>query len=579
VLTQQLTKAPKETAAGEPVIAIHDLHYRYRGAKKYALDGINLEVPKGTFLFVMGPSEAGKSTLAATFNGLIPHYHKGKFVGDVIVMGRNTRQQTVAQLAEQVGMVFQDFEAQLFSTNVELEVAFGPENYAVPREEIRKRIDECLRLVGLEEVRHRSPSTLSGGQKQKLAIASVLAMHTPILVMDEPTTDLDPISKVGIFEIANQLKERAENTLVIVEHETEEALNADQLLMLKEGQIFKLGPARELLRDVRLFEELGVMPLPIPKYFQAMGVADPPLTVEEGVRRFQAQGWRFSEEKHNQLVMQDAERAQNTGQTLIHCEELELVYPNGFKALHGVSLDIHRGEMVAILGQNGSGKTTLVKHFNGLLYPTAGKIEVDGHPTREQGIFQLGKKVGYVFQNPDHQIFSDTVFDEVAYTLRLRKQPEEMIKKAVAEALEAVDLAGFEKEDPFSLTKSGRQRVAVAAVLAAQPEIVILDEPTTGLDYAEQRSMMDLVKELNRRGNTIIFVTHHMWVVAEYAQRVFVIKDGKVYLEGTTREVFSHEDELREAYLRPPHLVSFSNRFGKTMLTLDELVGCTEKGS
>ncbi len=562
----------------EPVIHIEDLRYRYRGQKQYALDGISLDVAQGEFLVVMGPSEAGKSTLAACINGLIPHFHKGRFRGQVVVMGRNTREHTVAQMAEVVGLVFQDFEAQLFSTNVELEVAFGPENFAVPRDEIARRIDENLKLVGLEAFRHRPPSTLSGGQKQKLAIASVLAMQPKVLVMDEPTTDLDPISKMGVFQVADQLRRRDDITLIIVEHETEEALHAGRILLLKDGQIVKVGPAHEILREVDLLEELGVMPLGVPTYFKRMGADVLPLTPEEGVRQFHANGWRLSEARYAELVAADEARTRQHDEVVIRCTDLEHVYPGDVHALRGINLEIRRGEMIAIVGQNGSGKTTLVKHFNGLLMPTAGQVEVNGRPTVEQGVFVLGQKVGYVFQNPDHQIFSETVFDEVAFSLRLRKLDEAEIKQRVAEALEAVGLAGYEEEDPFSMTKSGRQRVAVASILAIRPEILILDEPTTGLDYAEQRSMMELVKRLNENGSTIIFVTHHMWVVAEYAHRVFVVKDGQLLLQGTTREVFSHEDVLRDAFLRPPHLVSFANRLGKTLLTVDELVYCTEKG-
>ena len=232
--------------------------------------------------------------------------------------------------------------------------------------------------------------------------------------------------------------------------------------------------------------------------------------------------------------------------------------------------------MVAIVGQNGSGKTTLAKHFNGLLMPTGGEILVNDLPTRKQGVFKLGQRVGYIFQNPDHQIFSETVFDEVAFSPRLRKLSEDEVKQRVKEALKAVGLAGYEEQDPFALTKSGRQRVAVASILAAKPEVLILDEPTTGLDYAEQRSMMDMVCRLNEQGSTIIFITHHMWVVAEYARRVFVMKDGKIMLEGATRDVFSHGDELRDASLRPPHFVEFSNRLGHTFLTPEEMSNCIE---
>ncbi len=562
----------------EPVVHIEELQYRYRGQKEYALDGINLDVNKGEFLVVMGPSEAGKSTLAATFNGLIPHFHVGKLKGNVLVMGANTREKTVANMAETVGMVFQDFEAQLFSTNVELEVAFGPENFAVERPEIKKRIDENLAYVGLNAFRKRAPSTLSGGQKQKLAIASVLALKPTILVMDEPTTDLDPISKMGVFEITNELRKRDDITLIVIEHETEEALNADRILLIKDGQIQKLGPAREILSDVDLMEGLGLMPLGIPRFFKSMGKNSNtlPLTPDEGVAAFQAMNWKISDEKYQQILSKEAELRGKFTEPLIQCRNLEHVYPGGVKALDGITLDINKGEMIAIVGQNGSGKTTLAKHFNGLLMPTGGDMKVDGVDTVKQGVFKLGQKVGYVFQNPDHQIFSETVFDEVAFSPRLRGLSEAEVKQRVTESLEAVGLEGAEALDPFSMTKSGRQRVAVASILAAKPEVLILDEPTTGLDYAEQRSMMEMVRHLNETGSTIIFVTHHMWVVAEYAQRVYVIKDGKIFLEGSTREVFSHGDELRDAFLRPPHFVEFSNRLGKTMLKPEELVQCIE---
>jgi energy-coupling factor transport system ATP-binding protein len=473
-------------------------------------------------------------------------------------------------------MVFQDFEAQLFSTNVELEVAFGPENFSVDREEISRRINECLAYVGLEAVRNRPPSTLSGGQKQKLAIASVLALKPSVLVMDEPTTDLDPISKMGIFDITHRLCKRDDLTLMVIEHETEEALYADRIVLIKDGKIVTLGPAAEILRDSDMLEGLGIMPLGIPRFFKSMGVPYLPLTPDEGVKAFQQAGWQISQPVYQTIVADEKAALEKLTRPLIQCRNLEHTYNKGVKALDGVSLDIFEGDMVAIVGQNGSGKTTLVKHFNGLLMPTAGEILVNGQPTAKQGVFKLGQKVGYVFQNPDYQIFSETVFDEVAFSPRLRKLPEEEVTQRVHDALEAVGLAGADEEDPFSLTKSGRQRVAVASGLAAKPEVLILDEPTTGLDYNEQRSMMDMVRHLNETGSTIIFVTHHMWVVAEYAKRAFVMKDGKVFLEGTTREVFSHGDELRDAFLRPPHFVEFSNRLGYTFLTPQEMVKCIE---
>ncbi|MBL7164054.1 MAG: ATP-binding cassette domain-containing protein [Anaerolineales bacterium] len=561
----------------DPTVSIKDLKFRYRGEKKLALDGISLDISKGEFLVIMGASEAGKSTLAACFNGLIPHYTRGAIKGDVIIQGTNTADSSVPQLAENVGIVFQDFEAQLFSTNVELEIAFGPENFAVPREEIGRRIEENLKYVGLEEFRNRPPFTLSGGQKQKLAIASVLAMQPTILVMDEPTTDLDPMSKQGIFDITNQLRQRDDITLIVVEHETEEALHADRIALIKDGKLVQVGTIEEILKQVELLEELGVMPLGIPNFFKNMGHATLPLTPDEGIETFHKTGWNISEDKYAQLLDKEKLATQHDDQPIIQCRNLEHTYPNGVKALNGIDLDIYEGEIVAIVGQNGSGKTTLAKHLNGLLTPTNGDVMVNGMHTKEQGVFKIGQKVGYVFQNPDHQIFSELVYDEIAFGPQLRQVPEEEVDQRVKEALEAVGLTGFEQEDPFSLTKSGRQRVAVASVLAVQPDVLILDEPTTGLDYKEQRSMMDMVRRLNDQGSTIIFVTHHMWVVAEYAHKVFVIKDGRILLDGTTRKVFAQEETLQASYLRPPHFVQFSNQLGKIFLSPDEMISCIER--
>jgi energy-coupling factor transport system ATP-binding protein len=285
-----------------------------------------------------------------------------------------------------------------------------------------------------------------------------------------------------------------------------------------------------------------------------------------------------SPERHRELVEADAAREEGYGEPLIEIEGLAHRYPNGVVALQGVDLTVRRGEFLAVLGQNGSGKTTLVKHFNGLLEPTEGSVRVEGEETSRQGVRKLGQRVGYVFQNPDHQIFSETVADEVAFGPKVRDMEEDEAGERVSEALRAVGLEGYEDEDPFGLTKGERQRVAVASVLAVRPDVLILDEPTTGLDYAEQRSMMDLVKRLNEAGSTIIVVTHTMWVVAEYAHRAAVVRDGRVVLSGTVREVFAEEKELRDASLRPPHIVSMGNSLDATVLSVDELLRVTEGG-
>lgn len=556
-------------------IEVRSLTFAYKGKEQPAISDINLAVKPGEFVVIMGPSGAGKSTLCLTLNGLIPNMKKGKFSGDVYIFGTPTKGNKVSRMAEDIVLVFQDFETQLFSTNVELEVAFGPENFGVDPEEIGRRVKEALSRVRLLGFEGRQPATLSGGQKQRLAIASVLSINPRIICMDEPTTDLDPVGKYDVFSISEELRKEREITMVIVEHETEEALKADRVVLMKEGRIVADGPAREILRKSDLLEECSVKPLDVARVFEELGVKDPPLTPEEGYELWKQGGFSFDMDRFRSLAEElDRAREASYGDPIIEIKGLVHQYENGFRALRGVDLTVRKGEFVAVLGQNGSGKTTLVKHLNGLLMPTEGSVTVAGLDTRKTSIYQLGKIVGYVFQNPDHQIFAGKVRDEVAYGPKLHGVPEDEIQARVADALKAVGLEGSEEEDPFSLTKGERQRIAVASVLATKPQIIILDEPTTGLDYREQKSMMDLIKRLNEMGHTIIMVTHSMWVTARYAHRAVVMRDGEIFMDGKIRDVFARDRELIDAFLIPPQIVRFGNMIGATTLTVEEFLAC-----
>lgn len=564
----------------EKAVVIRNLSFQYKGQEqRKAIENINLDIKKGQFVVIMGPSGAGKSTLANCLNGLIPHFIRGKYDGKVYVNGINVKDTPVNKMAKEIGLVFQDFESQLFSTNTKLEIAFGPENFRVSREEIEKRIAKILKIVDLEGFEDRQPPTLSGGQKQRLAIGSVLAINPNILCMDEPTTDLDPIGKIGIFNIAKQLHEDKNFTQIIIEHETEEALYADRLLLMNEGKIIRDGKPEDILKEVDLTDKIGIMSLQIPKYFSKVSKLNReelPLTPDQGYEKFKELGLSIDDDRYDVLVKKDNDGEEKYGGPIIEVKNLKHTYPNGNLVLKGIDLDIKEGEFLAVLGHNGSGKTTLVKHFNGLLSPTEGQVIVDGKDTKDSTIYEIGKSVGYAFQNPDHQIFADTVYEEVAFSPKIRGCSEEEVKIRVKEALKAVDMEGYEEEDPFSLTKGERQRIAVASILSARPKVIILDEPTTGLDYKEQKQMMELIKRLNEEGHTIIMITHTMWVVAEYAHKAAVIKDGKIVMYGKTRDVFKNEKELFDSYLKTPHIVSMSNKLGKTILSVDELISCTK---
>ncbi|MFW6410063.1 MAG: ATP-binding cassette domain-containing protein, partial [Halanaerobiales bacterium] len=391
-------------------------------------------------------------------------------------------------------------------------------------------------------------------------------------------TDLDPLGKRDIFNIAKKLR-KDNMTMIIAEHETEETLAADKIIVLNDGEICGTGTPREILSQIEFLRENAIKPLQITEFFQPYFDKDElPLTVEQGLKAWDDLNFSINPGKYENLVEKDLKKEKKYGDPVVEVENLGHVYEGGVEALKDASFEIKKGEFVAVVGQNGSGKTTLVKHLNGLLKPTSGKVIIDGEDTKSQTLRQLSRKVGYVFQNPDHQIFEETVFDEVAFGPELQGQSEEEIKKNVNEALESVALKEFSDEDPFSLSKGERQRVAVASILATQPEVIILDEPTTGLDYHQIESMMKLITNLNKAGHTIIMVTHTMWVVAKYAHRAIVLKDGEIILNDRIRKVFEKEDVLNNAFLKPPQIVQFSNKLDNTVLTVDELKQIAERG-
>ena len=555
-----------------PVIRLDDVSFRYRGATEPALSEITCHIHPGELVGLLGRSGSGRSTLASTLNGTIPHLLRGDLRGQVHVGGQDIRAMRPRDLADRVGFVFQDFEAQLFSTNVALEVAFGPENLGVPREEISRRVDRYLRLVRLEALRHKAPAGLSGGQKQRLALASVLALEPQVLVLDEPTSDLDPAGREDLWTAVRELRRERALTLVIIDPETDEMGWVDRFTVLDRGRVALSGTPSELRRATGALEELGVKGFTLARLASTIGVQEEWQDADQAAVAIRRAGWRAKEDAAHRLRSTDTAPA--TGEVLLEVEDLTHRYPDGTEALSGVSCSIRRGEFVAILGQNGSGKTTLVKHLNGILTPTAGDIRLLGQRLRGQPPTRLSRHVGLVFQNPDHQIFAERVRDEVAFGPRLQGLAEGEIARLVDDALEAVDLTGAGDLDPFILTKGSRQRVAVASTLATKPEVIILDEPTTGLDHRELEGMMALIQRLNQAGHTILIITHAMAVAAEYARRVMLMRNGRIVRDGTARDIFSDESSLLELGLTPPPAVQVANRLGVPALTLDELLGC-----
>jgi energy-coupling factor transport system ATP-binding protein len=550
----------------DKAVDLQDLSFTYRGGTRPALDHLKAAVPSGQWIAVMGAEGAGKSSLCLCLNGLIPGFFKGDYRGRVLVDGKEAAKTKVAHLSRTVGLVLQDFEAQLFSSTVELEMAFGPENHGHPRAEIASRLRRYLDLVGLTGKERREPASLSGGEKQRLAIASILAMEPRILLLDEPTTDLDPAARREVYGLIRRWRDRG-HALFLVDQDPEEVLEADRVWLLEEGRLVADGSPGDLFRDPALCRRTGLRPPALAELFQLLGWAGDPLTLEEALALIARRGWPARRRDDFRPVWSPP-----SGPVLVRMEGVHYTYPlQTSPVLQDVNFEIRQGEFLALLGPNGSGKSTLARLLNGLLQPGKGRVLVGDRPTAAYRPPEMARQVGYVFQNPDHQLFARSVAEEVGFGPRIQGGDAGTVRERVREALEAVGLAGAEELEPFALTRGERQRVAVASMLAARPAVLILDEPTTGLDYAHQRGLLEMLKRLNDRGHTILIITHHLWAAAEFCHRCLVLRDGRVLVDGSTRQVFGNETRLAEAALLVPPIVRLSNRLGTRGLTVAEL--------
>jgi len=567
------SSAPGAAGTAHDVV-LEGVSFTYHDGERPALNRISFAVAAGEMVGVMGASGAGKSTLAKCLNRIVPEFEGGAFTGVVRIGGRSLDGARVCEVASRVGMVFQDFEAQLFSTNVAHEVAFAMEQVGMERAEMARRIRPALEAVGLADFEHRDPTSLSGGEKQRLAIASVLALRPSVIVLDEPTTDLDPEGKADVFALIRSLREQG-FSLIVIEHEAEVLRGADRLVLFREGEIIAEGAPHNLMTRLELLEECGVHPPDLNRALAALGIAAHAASVDEAEALIRRALPHLGASSHpfGAPAGTSAQKATtaNNADPLVEVRALSFNYPDGPAVLDSIDLQITPGEFVAIIGQNGSGKTTLAKHLVGLLRPVAGTVMLDGRDRTAMRPAETAAEVGYVFQNPDHQIFAATVEDEVAFGPRNFDLAPGEVQRRCDEVLHAVGLQDARALDPFLLSKGERQRLAVASVLALRPRLLILDEPTTGLDYREQRRMMALVTQLNRDGIAIVMITHTPWLVAEYARRVVLMRGGRKLFDGGVPEFFARDELLASSSFRAPEATELSRRFGTVALGPDEL--------
>jgi len=570
--------------SGDPIIRIKNLSYKPLGADQDVLKNISLELRKGDFALLLGPSGCGKSKLTLCLNGLIPHLDQGDMRGVVEVAGKDTKTHQVHDFSTTIGMVFQNPDDQILSLRVVDEVAFGVELQGLPHKEIVQRVEEFMQLLDISHLKNRLTFAISGGQKQRVSIASNLVMLQEVLVLDDPTTDLDPVGKAEIVQTLGRLRGEMGKTLLVIEHDLTDLVElANRIIVMEDGRVVHDRAPGEIFSQH--YEDLVRLGVNLPQHIEiahallqsGCQAQTFPVLKKDAFAIFQ----KFVED-HPNLLTKPERATPRQGEPVISVRELEFSYDPGTPILRNLSFDIQQGEFVAIIGANGSGKSTLVSNLVGLLRLDQGQIVINGHDTRKISVSDLVSDIGYVFQNPDHQLFANTVEDELRFSLLARKLPEEEMERRVTETLNVVGLGHLRDRHPFSFSRGQRQNLAVATALIHDPKLILLDEPTTGQDRRNLSGLLGMLSRLNQQGNTTIMITHDMDIVAAYATRVMVMADGEIVFDGHPEDVFYDQFEaLEKLNLRPPTIVDFCRRLEDKgcprFLIVDELVECLER--
>ena len=558
----------------------------------FALNKVNLSIYTGEFVGIIGPSGAGKTTLASLFSGAIPHHYSGHLSGTVNIAGYDTNSLELTNIACLIGSVIQDIDAQMVAANVEDELLFGLENFSVQHDEILPRIENALETVGITNLRNRDLDTLSGGQKQKVAIAAILALKPKVMVLDEPTCALDPVSSRMIFDVLRDLNRNFGITVVVIEQKV--ALLSEyckRLIVLSKGELVMDAPTGVALKNADLLSEVGInypRTTHLIKQLQeeqicsnselTVGVEETVDTIvktlqsdipntsntSDSSNTFDSSNISETSDENNANILESVNelygshiiKSNSFANPCLSLNHVSFAYTNGVKALEDVSFNANSGELIALIGRNGAGKTTITKIINGLLRPTKGSVIIDGIDTKTLRISQIAKYVSTLFQNPDYQLCKETVLEEVAFSCKLIGEDS---NQAQAHAMEVIEKLNLNPLDiPFMLSRGQRQMVALAATVVTRPKILVLDEPTCGLDYRECVRIMQVVEDLRDHGCCVIMVCHDMEVVLDYATRLITINDGKLIIDGCARDVFENPEVTKAASLCPPLLCSVS---------------------
>lgn len=543
------------------IIEFKDFTFKYRVQAKPTLKNINLTIYEGEKVLIVGPSGSGKSTLAHCINGLTPFYYQGSSEGSLKIMGKETKDMSIFEISKVVGTVLQDPDSQFIGLTVAEDIAFKLENDCTPQSKMKSMVEKVSKLVGIENQLDFSPYSLSGGQKQRVTLAGVTVDDIDILLFDEPLASLDPATGKSAIELIDKIKNETGKTTIIIEHRLEDVLhrNVDRIIVMNEGEIIADMNSDELIAS-DLLNKSGIRE---PLYITALKYAGVDITKEINPGRIET----IDINKCKKILEQwdkehGVDKAVNDNEVLLELKNISFQYEKKNLILKDVSFKIHKGEMVSIVGKNGAGKSTVSKLICGFYKQTNGQILLNNREITNDSIKERADKIGIVMQNPNQMISKTMIFDEVALGLRFRGIKEEEIKDRVYDTLKICGLYEYRNWPISALSYGQKKRVTIASILVLNPEIIILDEPTAGQDFKHYNEIMEFLVELNKKGVTIIMITHDMHLMLEYTNRAIVLADGMKLDDDTAANILTNKEVIKEANLKETSVYELAVKCG-----------------
>lgn len=545
----------------KPVIEFKDFSFQYFSQAEPTLHDINLTIYEGEKVLLVGPSGSGKSTLGNCLNGLIPFAYKGEIKGSLKISGKETKDMNIFELSKKVGTVLQDADGQFIGLTVGEDVAFALENDCVEQEQMKAQVQKVAEIVDMGKLLKSSPFELSGGQKQRVSFAGVMVDDVDILLFDEPLANLDPATGKTAIDLIDRVWKNSRKTVVIVEHRLEDVLyrDVDRIIVVSDGRIAADMSPNELM-SADILSKLGIRE---PLHVTAMKYAGIQVTPDMHAGRLATLDIEKVKEPLLKWNLEQTKKEPKAERPVIlEAEHLSFQYTKKRKILQDVSFQIHEGEMVSIVGTNGAGKSTLAKVICGFVTEDEGRILYKGQDLKGQTIKERSHLIGFVMQNPNQMICKPMIYDEVALGLRIRGVAEEEIEPKVDKALQICGLAPFKKWPVSALSFGQKKRVTIASMLALDPKVLILDEPTAGQDYHHYTEIMEFLKKLNEEGVTIIMITHDMHLMLEYTPHAIVISDGKKIGDASAVEILTNEEIAGRANLKTTSLYDLAVKIG-----------------